>query len=492
MSSLLLLATLVLSTATEPPPAETFDALGTGAIQDLIILGDNRPILLRLRIMIGDRAFRSLGAGQPFRFQFTAGAAQSSTDLLFDHLDRDKDRQLSRSELASIVGSLHRLDRDANELIDAEEILMASPPAAAMPMSTGRAPQDAEAVPLHAPDPEDSPVRSARILIKHYDRASNSRRDGKLSPEEFAIPAATFAAADKSGDGTLNSEEVRAYLTEAPRDALLDLQLSSAPNATPLLRMTAAEGIVLQRTAANLVRIDVDMVRLDLHIDDGSASSNTARSAFHERFTSADVNNDGCVDKGELAQDDGLQSPLAPIFTAVDADGDGKLYPKELDDFLETQGADARRRLTLFASDEGHALFGMLDVDRDQRLGAREVLETFSRLSACDRDDDGKVSPEEIPRHIPLTLIRGDLSALLVPPNDGTVVQASVAQPVNLPSIARPRAGPDWFRKMDRNGDGDVSRREFLGTHPQFDRLDLDRDGLLSPSEAGAITPKAL
>jgi Ca2+-binding EF-hand superfamily protein len=233
------------------------------------------------------------------------------------------------------------------------------------------------------------------------------------------------------------------------------------------------------------------MVRLDLHIDDGSASSNAARSALHECFTSADVNNDGYIDKSELTQDDGLQSPLAPVFAAADADGDGKLYPKELDDFIQSQEADARRRLTLVASDEGHALFGMLDVDRDQRLGAREVLETFSRVSACDRDGDGKVGPEEIPRHIPLTLIRGDLSALLAPSSDGTVVQASVAQPVNLPSIARPRAGPDWFQKMDRNGDGDVSRREFLGTHPQFDRLDLDRDGLLSPSEADAITPRA-
>ena len=37
---------------------------------------------------------------------------------------------------------------------------------------------------------------------------------------------------------------------------------------------------------------------------------------------------------------------------------------------------------------------------------------------------------------------------------------------------------------MDRNGDGDVSRREFLGTPEEFKKLDLDGDGLISREEA--------
>ena len=76
-----------------------------------------------------------------------------------------------------------------------------------------------------------------------------------------------------------------------------------------------------------------------------------------------------------------------------------------------TRQADAARgRLMLTASDQGRAIFGMLDLDRDRRLGAREVLDTFARISACDRDGDGRISPEEIPHHIQLTLARGDLS----------------------------------------------------------------------------------
>ncbi|HLW67161.1 MAG TPA: hypothetical protein VKS79_17745, partial [Gemmataceae bacterium] len=56
--------------------------------------------------------------------------------------------------------------------------------------------------------------------------------------------------------------------------------------------------------------------------------------------------------------------------------------------------------------------------------------------------------------------------------------------------VALPARGPLWFRMMDRNGDGYVSRREFLGSKEEFDRIDTNHDELISPEEAEAVTKK--
>ena len=39
---------------------------------------------------------------------------------------------------------------------------------------------------------------------------------------------------------------------------------------------------------------------------------------------------------------------------------------------------------------------------------------------------------------------------------------------------------------MDRNGDGDLTLKEFLGDEAEFRQLDADRDGLIAAGEAVA------
>jgi Ca2+-binding EF-hand superfamily protein len=543
-------------TAGAPPRAATFAALGNDGIQDLVILAETRPVLVRLRVLIGERPFRaawaegirayharldSNGDGRltteeaeknglsallnaasqpasargraevdthpkdgvisveeltealratlgPFRLQVDAIAGR--TDALFDQLDRDKDGVLIRSEMEAIVGSLRRLDRDADEVIDAGEVNLISTPNPSAMMQT-RAPRDSSVPTVLELSAEESPVRLARVVIKKYDTGSSrgpGRRDSRLSPEEFAIPAAAFAAADRNHDGTLNAEELRADLAEAPRDVILDVALSSAESGQASIAVRGGDGgspsgLTVRQHSEGTVEVDMGSIRLDIHVDDGAGAAESARKGFRAQFEAADANQDGYLEMDELSSDNGRPSPLANLFKALDRDGDGKLYPRELDDFVARVAVAARGRLSMTAADEGRALFGMLDVDRDRRLGAREILNTFARVSACDRNRDGSVTPDEIPHHIRLILDRGDLSFLLAQPAVDGAAAVNRAVVVTAPR-PRPTSGPAWFRKMDRNHDGDVSLREFLGTREQFDRLDRDHDGLLSPGEA--------
>ena len=85
-----------------------------------------------------------------------------------------------------------------------------------------------------------------------------------------------------------------------------------------------------------------------------------------------------------------------------------------------------------------------------------------------------------------------DPAAILVPQravSRNTLGQA-VAMFVDQNRVPVPQKGPLWFRKMDRNGDGDVSRTEFLGTRAEFDEIDTDGDGLISLAEAEAWDQK--
>src|SRR5207245_2190078 len=96
-----------------------------------------------------------------------------------------------------------------------------------------------------------------------------------------------------------------------------------------------------------------------------------------------------------------------------------------------------------------------------------------------DKDKKGFITKKDmVPRQFQVTVSQGsNLSRGLQPPQP--FIRGGLR--VGLPPSTR---GPVWFRKMDRNGDGDVSRKEFLGTDADFRRIDTDGDGLISVEEA--------
>jgi Ca2+-binding EF-hand superfamily protein len=427
----------------------------------------------------------------PFRLQ-AGRQVVGRTDALFDQLDRDKDGQLTRLELAGIAGSLRPLDLDDNEMISADELTPFNSPAETSMEETAGTRSNFTALPsvveLIA---GESSLRSARLMLKRYDKGKvdvPGRPDGKLSPEEFAVGADAFSRFDRNHDGALDTDELRKLLAHPPFDFTVDVVFPDKPADRATIRVARGDSLPedakIRQLADGDVEIGLGKVRVDLHVGDREIAREV-HSQLTQRFKALDANKNGYLEGKELAAINAAGSPLAGLSSVIDRDADEKLYLKELLDFADKQVEAARGRLVLDTSDQGRAIFGILDLDRDRRLGAREVMRTVDRVTSWDSDGDGRVSADEIPYHFLVTVTRGGLPGILGEGVASALVTPAMGMGRAMPSTVMP-AGPVWFRKMDRNHDGDVSRREFLGPRSQFDRLDRDKDGLIGSDEAGS------
>src|SRR5262249_58584759 len=85
--------------------------------------------------------------------------------------------------------------------------------------------------------------------------------------------------------------------------------------------------------------------------------------------------------------------------------------------------------------------------------------------------------PTDPPRRLHLEVIRGSFQLF----GTGALGESTVPRVV---AQARAPVGPIWFQRMDRNNDGDLTWKEFLGPRHVFEELDTDHDGLISPEEA--------
>src|SRR5262249_22395429 len=181
---------------------------------------------------------------------------------------------------------------------------------------------------------------------------------------------------------------------------------------------------------------------------------------------------------GVLAEKAIYQPPFTfvALLRLADRDGDNRLTRKEIDAFLDMQEKFFFRSTYLTVMDRGQSLFEILDADHDGRLSPRELRVAWARLEPWDRDHAGRLTRRQLPPQFQLVLSHGQ-SRLNIPVPAGAGFG-------DLPMFRDRSRGPLWFRKMDRNGDGDVSATEFLGTRAQFRRIDTDGDGLIDATEA--------
>jgi Ca2+-binding EF-hand superfamily protein len=430
------------------------------------LAGDAKPTHVDLAHF--SRYYRHSGGGA---LQIEWSWRQANQDPLSanlnQHLDKDKDGRLSRAELLSGEMALHPLDVNGDDIISANELAPAGP---YWPLQF-RAATEYKPVPDGFPfavHEADAPAdKLATTIMGRYDRD----KDGTLTRDEIALEKGAFDRLDSNRDGRLNATELARWCKLAPDlDLIASLKKDSRQD---ILILPDADGkpnrlaALLPPTRDGVMRIPLSGNQLEVVRDTDNTKHNKQLLSQFEKA----VGKGGALDEKQIYQ---------PPFTFVamlrlaDRNGDNRLSYNELAEYLDVQEKFLFRTTYLTVVDRGSSLFEFVDADHDGRLSPRELRTAWKRLSPWDRGNRGSIAREQVPRQFQFILNHGRSRAAL--PEQQTYAE--------LPLFRDRSLGPLWFRKMDRNSDGDVSQREFLGTLEQFCRIDSDGDGLIDVTEA--------
>jgi Ca2+-binding EF-hand superfamily protein len=276
-------------------------------------------------------------------------------------------------------------------------------------------------------DRQRSSTQLVQQLLERYDRVSDDgEKDHRLSREEIKLGDATFAKLDADANAHLDFDELRQWLRDRG---------TSVEVLVPLRQHESQPSPVQMITPA-------DQLPSGMEVRSGADGS--------------------------------LALVLGQVqFQFIGRDGDGKVFLSELKTFFNRVFALRNNRTVVSIRDLGKQLFEVLDTSADGRLSSRELIAGQEKIPLWDQQGDRQVSLTEVPRHWSWSVLRGQAIEA------GT--QAS-AQTVRMQRTE----GPRWFTRMDRNNDGDLTPREFLGSAADFEQFDRNRDGAIDVAEAAA------
>lgn len=447
--------------------------------------------------------YRRTGAGP---FAAITGASQDTTgdqltNALFDALDTNKDGKLTKEKLRFADKVLiSKFDDNDDELITPQELLaVASDPYAPVrqrpgaPLNTGQT----SILLIPKEDPGRPRIAERRKIAKDVLSKYDKDQNGKLSREELGFPNELFDVLrneDNKGNELTADELLRWVIAsnKEPRFIRPDMECTvrlgrvddQAKFIEPANSGKGPYGLQMNPTSSStavlgLIGTEVTVLRGGVprfNIDAGRQPPLTQVCLQH--FKSIDTAGRGFVTLKDLEMP--RYQALRSVFLMALHEDANKLTLKELQAFLDVAAVAIGAQVAIVYTDNGQGLFDMLDSNNDGRLSIREMRGAWARMAPNVKD--GCLTKADIPRQYSL-VVGGSPTQ--------QIGRQVLMQAVNMDRMAtNPRGtpleprGPLWFRKMDVNGDGDVSEREFLGSKEDFRRINTSGDGLISVEEA--------
>jgi hypothetical protein len=165
---------------------------------------------------------------------------------------------------------------------------------------------------------------------------------------------------------------------------------------------------------------------------------------------------------------DATLSGLFELAAFADRNGDDRLSMDELTLYTDLAAAAMQSQVWVGLRDRGFNLLPFLDADADARLSYVEL----SRAHLL-----GDKETNKLPRQYEVSF-----SSAPVRSWGGMMMPGSRNRLKEVPRTGP--TGPQWFEALDRNADGVVTPREFLGPPSVFKSVDSNDDGIVSVDEA--------
>jgi len=131
---------------------------------------------------------------------------------------------------------------------------------------------------------------------------------------------------------------------------------------------------------------------------------------------------------------------------------------------------------------EPNALFRAIDQDGNGILSTSELRSCDDMLASLDTNASGTLEASELPVLLRVCVARGAIA-------HETLTESVSIIRYSKDKNNRKLEAPEWFASMDEDGDRKLTRDEFLGGRKSFNKMDTDKNDLLSVEEGLAENP---